>query len=62
MIPLNFVAKKIMEFFNGQMKSRLPRSPYGYDGRLRLEGGLSGPIIPDVKPAQPQPFDTRPAA
>jgi hypothetical protein len=42
--PLNFVAKKIIEFFNLQMKSRLPRSPYDGD-RLRLDNGLSGNTI-----------------
>jgi hypothetical protein len=58
--PMNFVAKKILEFFNLQMKSRLPRSPY--DGnRLRLDNGLSGntitaadattPTVPRVRPS-----------
>jgi hypothetical protein len=58
--PLNFVAKKIIDFFNLEMKSRLPRSPY--DGtRLRLDNGLSDAPTIVVKPPQLQPMDLRPA-
>ena len=42
--PLNFGAKKVLEFFNLQMKSRFPRSPWVGD-RLRLDNGLSGNTI-----------------
>jgi hypothetical protein len=42
--PLNFVAKRIIDFFNLEMKSRLPRSPFQGD-RLRLDNGLSGNTI-----------------
>jgi hypothetical protein len=42
--PLNYAAKKVLEFFNLEMKSRLPRSPFQGD-RLRLDNGLSGNTI-----------------
>ena len=42
--PLNFGAKRVLEFFNLQMKSRMPRSPFQGD-RLRLDNGLSGNTI-----------------
>ena len=42
--PLNFGAKKVLEFFNLKMKSRFPRSPWVGD-RLRLDNGLSGNTI-----------------
>jgi hypothetical protein len=54
--PLNFVAKKILDFYNLEMKSRLPRSPY--DGKwLRLNTGLSGNTITaddDATPTVPR--------
>jgi hypothetical protein len=40
--PLNYTAEMILQYFNGAMKSRLPRSPFGPDGRVRLETGLTG--------------------
>src|SRR5258705_11549911 len=42
--PLNYGAKMVLEFFNSQMKSRFPRSPWQGD-RLRLDNGLSGNTI-----------------
>jgi len=42
--PLNYAAKKILDFYNLEMKSRLPRSPF-YGDRLRLDTGLSGTAI-----------------
>jgi hypothetical protein len=42
--PLNYAAKKTLEFFNLQMKSRLPRSPW-YGDRLRLDNGLTGDVV-----------------
>src|ERR1700730_15972663 len=51
--PLNFSAKKVLEFFSSRQKSRLPRSPWA-DGRIRLDDGLSGDlpklIAPKVAP------------
>src|ERR1039458_10274220 len=51
--PLNYSAKKVLEFFGASQKSRLPRSPWA-DGRIRLDDGLSGPmpkiVAPKVQP------------
>jgi hypothetical protein len=60
--PLNYSAKKVLEFFNGAMKSRLPRSPFGPDGRLRLENGLTGTTVVSLVPPQLKPMDLRPAS
>jgi hypothetical protein len=61
--PLNYTAAKILEFFNLQMKSRLPRSPYHGD-QLRLDNGLTGNIVTagDAAVTTPklQPMDLRP--
>jgi hypothetical protein len=57
--PLNFSAGRVLDFFNARQKSRLPRSPW-YIDHIRLDDGLSGPIIPDVRPPQMQPVDLRP--
>jgi hypothetical protein len=59
--PLNYSAEKVLSFFRGALRSRLPRTPWHLD-RVRLDSGMSGPVIPDVKPPRPEPFDTRPAA
>jgi hypothetical protein len=57
--PLNFAAKKVLDFFNLQMKSRFPRSPWVGD-RLRLDNGLSdAPTIVVTRP-QLKPTDLRP--
>jgi hypothetical protein len=49
MRPLNRSAEMILSFYNNEMKSRLPRSPFGSDGRLRLDNGLSNaPLQIDI--------------
>jgi hypothetical protein len=54
--PLNFVAKKILSFFNNEMKSRLPTSPYDRSGRLRLDNGMvNAPLVVDPRPPQIKP-------
>jgi hypothetical protein len=58
---LNFSGEQVLSFFKGALRSRLPLSPW-HNGRARLDTGMSGPVTPDVTPAQPEPFDTRPAA
>jgi hypothetical protein len=55
--PLNYGAERVLEYFNSQMKSRLQHSPWR-DG-IRLENGLTGPIISDVRPPQMQAVDLR---
>jgi hypothetical protein len=56
--PLNYSAKKVLDFFKARLKSRLPRSPWHGD-RIRLDDGLTGSaIVPTV--VKPTPFDTRP--
>jgi hypothetical protein len=59
--PLNYSAEQVLAFFKGALRSRLARTPW-FEGRVKLENGLSGPATPDVKPPQPTPFDSRPAA
>jgi hypothetical protein len=59
--PLNFTAEKVLAFFKGALRSRLPRSPFDGD-RVRLDNGLSGPATPEVRPPQPNPMDLRPAS
>jgi hypothetical protein len=51
--PLNYAAKKVLEFFNLQMKSRLPRSPWHGD-RLRLDNGLANSGITAEDAATPR--------
>jgi hypothetical protein len=56
---LNFSARKLLEFFNGAMKSRLPKSPWR-DGRVYLEDGISGtlpgtPVTPRIQPTNLRP-------
>jgi hypothetical protein len=50
--PLNYAAKRTIEFFNAEMKSRLPRSPWQGD-RLRLDNGLTGNTITEDDAATP---------
>jgi hypothetical protein len=57
--PLNYSAKKVLEFFGASQKSRLPRSPWA-DGRVRLSDGLSGPV-PQIKAPKPEPVRLQPA-
>jgi hypothetical protein len=61
MKPLTFGAEKILAFFIGSIKSRLTVSPW-FNGQVRLDNGLSGPISFEIKSPKPQHFDTRPAA
>jgi hypothetical protein len=56
--PLNYSAKKVLEFFNSTPKSYLPRSPWA--GRIRLENRMSGPAEVHPVPPQLQPMDLRP--
>jgi hypothetical protein len=58
--PLNYAAKKVLEFFNSRQKSRLGRSPYAAGGHLQLDDGLSNPL-PKIVAPQVHPMDLRPA-
>jgi hypothetical protein len=49
MFPINYSARRVMDFFNSSQKSRLQRSPW-LDGRVRLEDGLSGSLPKIVGP------------
>jgi hypothetical protein len=57
--PLNYGAKKVLDFFATRQKSRLARSPWEGD-RLRLDDGLTGTTVVKVVPPQLQPMDLRP--
>jgi hypothetical protein len=57
--PLNYGAKKVLEFFTTRQKSRMQRSPW-QDNRLHLDDGLTGTAIVSVVPPQLQPIDPRP--
>jgi hypothetical protein len=57
----NYSAERVLQFFNLEMKSRLPVSPW-HQGRVRLDTGLSGPTSFEVKPRMPQPMNLRPVA
>jgi hypothetical protein len=59
MLPLNYAAKRVLDFFNAAPKSRLPRSPF-FGDRVRLDDGLSGPTAFQVGPPQVKPMDLRP--
>jgi hypothetical protein len=54
-IPLNYGAERVLAFFNTAIKSRMTNSPWHF-GALRLDDGMSGPIVPaiDVPPPQSQ--------
>jgi hypothetical protein len=45
--PLNYSAGKVLDFFNTQQKSRLPRSPWRGD-RIVLVNGLTGATQPTI--------------
>jgi hypothetical protein len=51
--PLNYSAKRVLDFLNSRQKSRLPRSPWA-DDQVRLEDGLGGPQ-PQIKAPKPEP-------
>jgi hypothetical protein len=57
--PLNYSAKRVLDFFNSQMKSRLARSPF-FENELRLETGLSGDLPKIIVAPQVQRMDLRP--
>jgi hypothetical protein len=58
--PMNYSAEKVLAFFNGATKSRLPRAPW-HEGRIRLDNGISdAPMMFDVRPPQIRPVDLRP--
>jgi hypothetical protein len=62
MRALNYSAERVLSYFNSEMKSRLPRSPW-HNGCVRLDNGLSNvPAIADVRPPQLQPMNLRPVA
>ena len=58
MTPLNYSARQVMEFFTSRQKSRLPRTPW-FDGQVRLDDGLSGPL-PTIKAPQPEAVRLQP--
>ena len=43
MVPLNYSARQVMEFFTTHQKSRLQLSPWR-DGQIVLDDGLSAPL------------------
>jgi hypothetical protein len=43
MIPLNYAAQQVMEFFKTRQKSRMQRAPWR-DGQVFLDDGLSNPL------------------
>jgi hypothetical protein len=59
--PKNYAAERVLSFFKGAMKSRLPRGPFRGD-RIELSDGISGPLSFEVKSPKPAPFNSRPAA
>jgi hypothetical protein len=61
--PLNYSAKRTLDFFNFQMKSRLPRSPWHGDS-LRLDNGLTGNTVTVDDAAMPrlEPISLKPIA
>jgi hypothetical protein len=61
--PLNYSAKKVLEFFATRQKSRLARSPWAGD-RIRLDDGLNGagPTLPQIALPQLKRVDLRPAS
>jgi hypothetical protein len=60
MIPLTYSAKRVFEFFNSQMRSRMARSPF-FGNEIRLETGLSGPLPKIIVAPQVQPIGVQPA-
>lgn len=59
--PLNFSAKKVLEFHQSCQKSRLPRSPWNND-QVRLDDGLTGtgPTMAQIAPPPLKRVDLRP--
>jgi hypothetical protein len=61
MIPLTYGAEKVLAFFNSRSKSRLPTTPWHMD-RLRLDDGMSGPLIPAIDVPPPPQSQSAPSA
>jgi hypothetical protein len=59
--PLNYGARKVLDFFTTRQKSRMQRSPW-QDDRLQLDDGLTGSAVVHVVPPQLKPMDLRPAS
>jgi hypothetical protein len=59
--PLNYSAKKVLEFFRASPKSRMQRSPWAGD-QIRLDDGLTGNLVVQAMAPQLQPMDLRPAS
>jgi hypothetical protein len=59
MIPLNYSARQVMEFFTSRQKSRLGRAPWR-DGQVFLDDGLSNPL-PKIVAPKPEPVRTEPS-
>jgi hypothetical protein len=57
--PLNYSAKRVLDFFNSQMKSRMARSPF-FENEIRLKTGLSGTLPKIIVAPQVQRMDLRP--
>jgi hypothetical protein len=53
--PLNESGRRVMEYFQGAMRSRLPRSPWR-DGRVHLDDGLTAVAVSHVPPPQLTPW------
>jgi hypothetical protein len=57
--PLNFSGQKVLAFYLGALRSRLPLSPW-HEGAVRLDNGMSdAPQIFDVRPPQIRGVDMR---
>jgi len=57
--PLNYSGKRVLDFYNSQMRSRMARSPF-FGNEIRLETGLSGGP-PQIAAPQVQPVGVQPA-
>jgi len=53
--PLNYSAKKVLDFFNSRPKSYLQRSPWA--DQVRLEDRMSGTLPRHVPPPQLKPME-----
>ena len=56
MVPLNYSARQVLEYFGGAQKSRLGRSPWR-DGQIHLDDGLGAPLprLTAIKPSATRP-------
>jgi hypothetical protein len=55
--PLNYAAEKVLDFFNTRLRSRLTLSPWLGDS-VRLDDGLSGPMVVNPTVVQLEPIKT----